>query len=69
MLDKAVHVTPNSELFKAYDLQYKRDVAVKKIIIEGNNPKEVNLNLKKAKNEVASMISVSYTHLTLPTKA
>lgn len=66
MLDKAVHVTPNSELFKAYDLQYKRDVAVKKIIIEGNNPKEVNLNLKKAKNEVASMILMSQLTPRLP---
>lgn len=66
MLDKAIHTTPNSELYKAYDMKYKRDVAVKKVSIAGENPREISENLKKARKEISSMILVGQTIPRLP---
>lgn len=66
MLDKAVHITPNSELYKAYDMKYKRDVAIKKVVIAGDSSKERSENLKKAKKEISTMILVGQTSARLP---
>ncbi len=57
--DEAAHITPNSELYKALDLSMGRTVALKKITISGENPKEQELNYKRAMQEVKTMIQVS----------
>lgn len=57
--DEAVCVTPNSELFKAQDLSFGRNVALKSVTIKGNNPQEQKANYKRAMQEVKTMIQIS----------
>lgn len=57
--DEAAHITPNSELYKALDLSLGRTVALKKITVQGNDPREKDLNYKKAMQEVKTMIQIS----------
>lgn len=64
--DEAMHITPNSELYKAQDIPWGRTVALKKITVEGNNPREKELNYKKALQEVKTMIQISELTAKIP---
>lgn len=57
--DEASHITPNSELYKAMDIAMGRTVALKKVTVIGNNPREQELNYRKAMQEVKTMIQIS----------
>lgn len=65
-LGKPVHSTPNSKLYKAMDLDYGRDVAIKEIIIEGKNEKEKSFNYSRAFQEVKTMIQISFLTSKIP---
>lgn len=56
--DAAVHITPNSELYKAQDLSLKRTVALKKVKIAGDTPGEIARKCERAMQEVTTMIQI-----------
>ncbi len=64
--DEASHVTPNSELYKALDLTLNRTVALKKVIIQGNTPRERKENLKRAQQEVKTMVQIGELTAKIP---
>lgn len=64
--DEASHVTPNSEIYKALDLTLNRTVALKKVIIQGNTPRERQENLKRAQQEVKTMVQIGELTAKLP---
>ena len=64
--DEALHVTPNSELYKALDLTYDRTVALKKVVVSGNSKREIAENYKRAAQEVRTMIRVSELTAKIP---
>ena len=64
--DEASHVTPNSELYKALDLTLNRTVAIKKVIIQGNTPREQKENLKRAQQEVKTMVQIGELTAKIP---
>lgn len=64
--DEAAHITPNSELYKALDLSLGRTVALKKITVQGNTPREREMNCKKAMQEVKTMIQISELTAKIP---
>lgn len=64
--DVATHITPNSELYKAMDVSLGRNVALKKIVIKGNNPRELEMNYKRALQEVRTMVQVSELTAKIP---
>lgn len=64
--DAAVHVTPNSELYKAMDVSMGRNVALKKIVISGNNSYELRENYKRAIQEVRTMVQISELSAKVP---
>ena len=57
--DEAAHITLNSELYRAMDMTLSRDVALKKVIIAGNNYKEKQENYNRALQEVKTMVQIS----------
>ena len=62
----AVHITPNSELYKAQDLSLKRTVALKKVNITGDTPGKIAENCEKAMQEVTTMIQISELTARIP---
>ena len=50
--------TINSTIYKAQDLDLKRDVCIKEVNIAGEKDKEVRQNLKKAMSEASTMIKI-----------
>jgi len=64
--DEAIHITSNSELYKAQDIPLGRTVALKKVTVKGNNPREKALNYKKALQEVKTMIQISELTAKIP---
>ncbi len=64
--DEASHVTPNSEIYKALDLTLNRTVALKKVIIQGNTPRERQENLKRAQQEVKTMVQIGELTAKIP---
>ena len=57
--DELIAETPNSSVFKAQDLVLKRDIALKRILITGNNQKEKAAHLRQAMQEIEAMVQVS----------
>lgn len=57
--DEASHVTPNSELYRALDLDFNRTVALKRIKVMGDSAKEKKANLDRAILEVKTMTQVA----------
>lgn len=64
--DEAVHITPNSELYKAQDISLKRNVALKKAKITGNTPPDIEKNCERAMQEVTTMIQISELTARIP---
>ena len=64
--DEASHVTPNSELYKALDIALGRTVALKKVMIQGNTPREKQENLKRAQQEVKTMVQIGELTAKIP---
>lgn len=57
--DEATHVTLNSELYRALDLDFNRTVALKRVKIVGDSPKEKRDNLDRATLEVRTMTQIA----------
>lgn len=64
--DDAVHITPNSELYKAMDLTLGRNVALKKVKVNGSNKREVQANYQRAIQEVKTMVQITELTAKIP---
>ncbi len=57
--EDASHTTLNSEVYKAMDLSLSRYVALKKVIIQGDNNRIRQENYKRALQEVKTMVQIA----------
>ena len=64
--DEAVHITPNSELFRALDINMGRTVALKRVNITGTDAKMREANYKRALQEVKTMVQISEMTARIP---